>query len=64
MLRCYDMTEGRMEPDDSSPPEAALQPQVERNDPPRYWQLPRLLAVSETLEDCRLIRIPPGFISC
>lgn len=64
MWRCYDMTEGQLQLDAAAQPEIARHPLTECNESLREWPLPRLLAVSEATENYRLIRIPPGFISC
>ncbi|SFN75629.1 hypothetical protein SAMN05660284_02204 [Formivibrio citricus] len=64
MWRCYDMTEGLLQLDEAVQPDAAPLPYAEYKELPQVWPLPRLVAVAEANEDYRLIRIPPGFISC
>ncbi len=64
MWRCYDMTGGSLQLEESLQYEIAREPAAVCNELPRDWLSPRLVTVSEANDDCRLIRIPPGFISC
>lgn len=64
MWRCYDMTEGQLQLDGGSQPEVVAPAQDDRSVAQVDWPLPRLITVAEASVDYRLIRIPPGFISC
>lgn len=61
MWRSYDMVDG---PRDWSVPVADGEALVERVQPDGSWLMPRLVLRSEIERHDRMVRIPPGFISC
>lgn len=64
MWRSYDMVDGSRdmeEPIENREVEMILSPCVDSR---RSWLLPRLASFVETERSDRIVRIPPGFLSC
>lgn len=60
MWRSYDMADGRLEMDKMVDPDTT----PESPEPVRTWILPRLVLRTESERSDRMVRIPPGFLSC
>lgn len=62
MWRSYDMADGSSEWD--NPVMADREVVTERTESERSWLMPRLALRVDTERHDRIVRIPPGFISC